>query len=709
MTDYAAASGCTSTEEKVEIVIAAPNKKMDEFNVNVPVDSSTIEEETVLLLQNSISFSKEIERRSRHFKLYRAALEGDWNTAEKIYKEEGIDIPVKLSKDGGTALHISAAAGHTGFVKKLLEKMNKEDLAVKNNAGNTAFFLAVASERVEIVRAMMKKNEDIVKIRGDNDILPLHKAALIGDKEMVEYLYEATADVILDHDNDRIELLISLINRSWYDAALHLVERHPQIALARDKNEETALHRLARLPVLTRVLDLNSIEVCKKSAIYLYNEVKRDVTKRCQSMLGMQRVKERNKLSLRDQMNEREQQMNEKRQSRTKRLGWRHRVYEAKRQVHYTGQEIPDSAFELVECLWKQVMLLVLDDCQILEIIRKPRSLIFEAAKQGNLRFLDIIFSRYPDLMFEVDENNYTILHVAVMYRRRNIFNAMYHIGPFKDLVVRDTDKEGNNILHLAAKLPPVDTPDIESPALPYKMEREMWWFEGVKRILHPVVAEAKNNEEKTPRALFTEQHKELREKAEKWTKDNATACIMASTIITTVVFAALFTVPGGTNENIGTPIFLRRASFIVFAISDTIALLLSSSSITMFVSVISSRCEEADFHLRRITNDLALGVNLLLYSVEAMMVVFSATMFIVFKDGWLWVPVLLTVMVVFSTLMNVGKTWTVGGEVLHYVNENSEYIEDGVLAAFKLHSGRGTGFVVKGMTETSRLMEVVF
>ncbi|KAJ0018069.1 hypothetical protein Pint_12303 [Pistacia integerrima] len=227
----------------------------------------------MLLLQNSISFLKEIERRSRHFKLYRAALEGDWNTVERIYKQVDIDILVKLSKDGSVALHISAATGHTGFVKKLLENMNKEDLAVKNNAGNMTFFLAATSERVEIVKARMKKNEDIVNIRGDNDILPLHKAALIRDKEMVEYLYEATADVILDHDNDHIELLISLINRGWYvllDVALHLVERHPQIALARDKNgEEIALHRLARLPVLTRILDFNTIKVYKKSAIYL--------------------------------------------------------------------------------------------------------------------------------------------------------------------------------------------------------------------------------------------------------------------------------------------------------------------------------------------------------------------------------------------------------------------------------------------------------
>ncbi|KAJ0016448.1 hypothetical protein Pint_12321 [Pistacia integerrima] len=136
--------------------------------------------------------------------------------AERIYKEDNIDTQVKLSKDGDTAFHISVAKRRTSFVEKLLENMNKEDLVVKNNAGNTTFFLAAMSEKVEIVKAMMKKNEDIVKIRGDNDILPLHKAALIGHKEMVEYLYEVIADEILDHDNDHVELLISLKNHDWY-------------------------------------------------------------------------------------------------------------------------------------------------------------------------------------------------------------------------------------------------------------------------------------------------------------------------------------------------------------------------------------------------------------------------------------------------------------------------------------------------------------
>ncbi|KAJ0081996.1 hypothetical protein Patl1_12369 [Pistacia atlantica] len=330
------------------------------------------------------------------------------------------------------------------------------------------------------------------------------------------------------------------------------------------------------------------------------------------------------------------------------------------------GQEIPDSAFELVQCLWKQVMLL--SDSQIMEIIRKPWSLIFEAAKQGNFPFLKIIFCAYPDLMFEVDENHYTILHFAVMYRRRGIFDMVYWIDQFKDLVVRDTDKEGNNILHLVAKLPPVDKPHIEWPALHQKMARELRWFKKVKKILHPVAAEAKNKEGKTAGAIFTEQHEELRNKADKWTKKIANACIMASTLIATVVFAAVFTVPGGTNEETGTPHFVRRAFFIVFAIADTLALLFSCSSILFFLAVISSRCEEADF-IGRVRADLNRGFDLLLYSVVAMMVVFCATMFIVFKDGLLWMPIIFTVMAIFTIFKHLGKLWTVAGEWRHAVS----------------------------------------
>ncbi|KAJ0018602.1 hypothetical protein Pint_12297 [Pistacia integerrima] len=99
-------------------------------------------------------------------------------------------------------------------------------------------------------------------------------------------------------------------------------------------------------------------------------------------MFGRQRVKERNELSLRDRMNERDELMNE----RKLRRGWGYRINETDVNCFVdTGQEIPDSAFELVERLWKQVMLL--DDSQILEIIRKPWSLILRLQNKETFGF----------------------------------------------------------------------------------------------------------------------------------------------------------------------------------------------------------------------------------------------------------------------------------------------------------------------------------
>ncbi|XP_044496118.1 ankyrin repeat-containing protein NPR4-like isoform X2 [Mangifera indica] len=283
--------------------------------------------------------------------------------------------------------------------------------------------------------------------------------------------------------------------------------------------------------------------------------------------------------------------------------------------------------------------------------MRKPWPLMFEAAKQGNLLFLKTIWQTYPDMMFEVDEDHCSIFHVAVTYRHYIIFSFINKKGPLqKDLIVQKTDKEGNNILHLAAKLPPEDSSITKSGGPADQMKVELLWFKEVKRILHPVDAEAPNKKGKTARALFTEEHKDLRDKAEKWTKEIANAGIVAATLIATVAFTAALTVPGGTEEDTGTPHFVQRASFIIFAISDAAALLFSSLSIVRFISAFSSQYEEADFDsdLSPVLN----GLESLFLSVVFMMVGFCANMFIVFKDGMLWIPILITAMTAFASII---------------------------------------------------------
>ena len=99
-----------------------------------------------------------------------------------------------------------------------------------------------------------------------------------------------------------------------------------------------------------------------------------------------------------------------------------------------------------------------------------------------------------------------------------------------------------------------------------------------------------------TPWDLFTEKHKDIRADGEKWMKETVNFYIVVATLISAVVFAAVITVPGGSNQETGTPILLKSIWFRVFFISNAIALLSSSASILIYVSILTSRFTEFDF-----------------------------------------------------------------------------------------------------------------
>lgn len=132
-------------------------------------------------------------------------------------------------------------------------------------------------------------------------------------------------------------------------------------------------------------------------------------------------------------------------------------------------------ALKLVQRVWENVVLL--SDSDISTLIAKPGRLIFDAARQGNLEFLLILIREYPDLIWKIDENDRTIFHTAVLHRRKRIFKLIYQIGAAKDLILTFKDQKENNILHLAAMLPPQDRLNNVSGAA-LQMQRELLWFE---------------------------------------------------------------------------------------------------------------------------------------------------------------------------------------------------------------------------------------
>ena len=96
-----------------------------------------------------------------------------------------------------------------------------------------------------------------------------------------------------------------------------------------------------------------------------------------------------------------------------------------------------------------------------------------------------------------------------------------------------------------------------------------------MKKIVQPTFIKMKNAQGVTPHKLFTMEHEKLLEKAEAWMKNTANSCMVVSTLITTGVFAAAFSVPGGINDNTGNPNYLNKTTFLIFVISDSVVLIL--------------------------------------------------------------------------------------------------------------------------------------
>uniref|UniRef100_A0A803M228 PGG domain-containing protein n=1 Tax=Chenopodium quinoa TaxID=63459 RepID=A0A803M228_CHEQI len=505
-------------------------------------------------------------------KIYRAALKGDWLEIERVARVSPTWIHSKITKGGETVLHIAAAAKHLHLVKKLVNIMDADSLALTNKLGNTALCFAAVSGVVHIAQLMVEKNKRLPNIRGSQNMTPLQMAVLLGHQHMVWYLLQVT-----DHqqmtDQDRIGLLTSSIDTDMFDVALQILSNHRNLALLRDAKKETALHALARKPLKPADGKLNVRFSLQWTAI--------------------------------DQGKNME----------------------------------PQLAIDLIQSLWDEVIRQKEED--ISALIGYPWRLLFVAAKLGKVEFLKTLIQSYPDLIWKVDENRYTIFHIAVKHRQEEIFKLIYEIGAIKDLIATYKDDNGNNMLHLASKLAPAHRLNCVSGAT-LQMQRELLWFKAVKRIVRPEYIEAENNDHKTPHALFSEEHERLRTKGEDWMKKTAESCALVATLIATMVFTAAFQLPGGVNEK-GYPVLQKRGCFVVFSVSNGVSLFTSTASILIFLSILTSRYAESDF-LVSLPMKLMSGLILLLISIATMIVAFTATFFITFREGVQWAPTLIAV-----------------------------------------------------------------
>ncbi|KAJ1431087.1 PGG domain [Sesbania bispinosa] len=581
----------------------------------------------------------------RYKPLHRYIESGEWNDAKAFFSGDVTAI-YSTSSSGRTLLHVAVIAGHEDIVEKLV-KIGKDKLVkMQDTDGYTP--LALAAEltgNTNIAKYMVEKrggrliDHDLLSINTNDDEIPVLLAAAKGHKQMTRYLYFKTRLQELVDKNPRngVLLLTRCITAEIFDVALDLFHHIPQLPLAHESHDLRPLYALARMPsafpsgtrfgllqqFLYNILRLERperkvqdsygrITVIVSSAAQQKGQHKTSFAGRfCIRVLNFAPVKLLGRLLLFVHVLVQ---------------NWILLKFSAGLRELHEQKMTHRQVLEILSCLCQRIS--ELKESQLREA--SAYDAMLQAAKLGIVEFIDAMRKANPDLLWAIDKNKRGIFSHAILNRRKSVFELINGVNGRKEIIKSRADAFGNTLLHLAGYLGPSSDLDLRSGAA-LQMQREIQWFKEVEKIVHPKCKEAKNSDDKKPREVFSESHKEMVKAGEKWAKDTASSFTLVGTLIITIMFAAAFTVPGGNNQETGVPVFLHDKLFTLFIIADAISLFTSSTAVLIFIGILTGRYAEKDF-LKTLPLKLLFGLVALFLSVVSMMAAFCASLAMMLK-----------------------------------------------------------------------------
>ncbi|KAK1382960.1 PGG domain-containing protein [Heracleum sosnowskyi] len=267
------------------------------------------------------------------------------------------------------------------------------------------------------------------------------------------------------------------------------------------------------------------------------------------------------------------------------------------------------------------------DDLNTKEIVEKAPNLLLKVAEQGNFHFFKWLLYYYPELVWTTRDNFESTFHIAVKNRHKKIFILLHDMESVRKLVTTFIiEKTENNMLHLAATLAPKDKLNAVTGAA-FQMQQAICWYKAVEKIVPPSYKYMKNVEGRTPADIFDEEQKHLLAEGEKWMKSTAKSCMVVAALTATVMFTSVFTVPGG-NDDEGRPYLSNNVYFKFLTISEVSGMLSSSTSILLFLSILTSRVNKYAFR-HSLPCMLAIGVVALFFSIVSMVIAFCLTIYL--------------------------------------------------------------------------------
>nr|TKR68718.1 hypothetical protein D5086_0000309990 [Populus alba] len=603
---------------------------------------------------------------------YGAAMEGDWQSVIDHYREhfEKIDSPVTPSKD--TVLHLAVQFKTEQPLKALLEILKEGSLPEAflkkgNKFGNTALHEATIHGNYEAVRILVERCPDLITISNQFGETPLFTAAGFADTEIVELLITSKPEKCV-HDKcrilsihrkrmvDNLSILSAAIIGQKFETALLLLELDESLASLKDRNQISTLQLLAEMPAafesefpmgMFERLIYYRLPVPHPCEVKLKVKSKVESCRRARKEVGdLESGQGRNSGDLGSD-SERNQRGGLLNYLKVLKGCWVERIWNQKRE-HVFALTFAESLIKKDESL-KSFTITKEDQNKeeedeeeqemcggkkkgektseitsnakdseraqtsgsiLSSLTTKKEIPLFTATRRGIHDIVELIIKLHPHAIDQRDQMNRSILDVAVMYRQKKIFDIVKEKKIPMARIRRVVDKSGNTLLHHVADMKKNSGVTKPGPAL--QLQEELKWFENdCKRVL------------RISREMQLKQ-------AQKWIKETAQSCSTVAALVATVVFAAAYTVPGGSDDK-GKPNFINSPYFLIFTVSDVVSLASSLTSLVVFLSLLTSPFELQEFHIS-LPRKLVVGFSFLFFSVLTTMLSFGATILILIQ-----------------------------------------------------------------------------
>ncbi|KAM0867130.1 hypothetical protein ACQ4PT_042198 [Festuca glaucescens] len=481
--------------------------------------------------------------------LLKAATSGD-STSMKYYACHNPGILLGKTPHGNTCLHISSLHGHKGFCTDVVA-LEDSLLAVQNLDGETPLVTAVRSGRVIVASVLLgcyqarRLSEEIVK-KDKDGCNALHHAIRSGHTELALELTGAEPALSKDVNNFDDSPMFVAVMRNFTDVALRLLEISDSAhggqygynslhAAVRNGNSVIAKRIMETRPGLARVAH-KAVFTPMCTAVY-------------RDKIDMLRVLLEHDSSL--------------------------------------GYEMTSDGYTLLQV----------------------------AAYGGHVDTARELLKHCPDAPCHGTRvDRWTCLHTAVWNNYEEFVKFILSMPELRKLVNMQ-DSQGRTALHLAVhKCYPkivaalLSHKDIDTSVMNNRGTSPAWvlsdtmdraktlnWNEVIMLMLRADPRGATsvyNLRTHTMRIMTDASRMDAKSLTQTYTSNTSLVAIL----ITTITFAAAFTLPGGYSSASGSeglPIMSRKAAFKAFLISDTLAM--SSSFIVAFICI-SARLKDYEF-----------------------------------------------------------------------------------------------------------------